>query len=449
MPNQFAKELDLSEQYSRLAELDSLIEFGVIAKVVGNSIESHGPNVTTGSICWAESAGIKIPLEVVGFNEGKVITMPLGKLEGVKQGHRVYASGRVATIGVGEELLGRVLDGLGRPIDERPLPTGLGQQALYAEPSNPLSRDPIRDPIQAGIRSIDGLLTCGMGQRVGIFGGSGVGKSTLLGMIARYTSADLNVIAMVGERGREVREFIENDLGEEGLKRSVVFVSTSDQPALVRIRAAFAATAAAEYFQKQGHNVLLMMDSVTRFAMAQREVGLAAGEPPSTKAYTPSVFSLLPRLLERAGKFDKGSITAFYTVLVEGDDMNDPIADSVRAILDGHIVLDRELATRGHYPCIDILSSNSRLMTHLVAPQHQKSATEVRDLLATHKKAEDLIQIGAYKRGSNPRVDTAIDRLDSIHGFMKQPAEERADIDATRSSLVELAALEGQGPSGQ
>ncbi len=442
MPNQFAKDLNLAERYSRLAELNSLIEFGLIDKVVGNSIESHGPNVTTGSICWAESAGTKVPLEVVGFNEGKVITMPLGKLENVKQGDRVYASGRVATIGVGDELLGRVLDGLGRPIDERPLPTGLGQQALYAEPSNPLSRDPIRDPIQTGIRSIDGLLTCGMGQRVGIFGGSGVGKSTLLGMIARYTSADLNVIAMIGERGREVREFIENDLGEEGLKRSVVFVSTSDQPALVRIRAAFAATAAAEYFQRRGHNVLLMMDSVTRFAMAQREVGLAAGEPPSTKGYTPSVFSLLPRLLERAGKFDEGSITAFYTILVEGDDMNDPIADSVRAILDGHIVLDRELASRGHYPCIDLLASNSRLMMQMVDAQHQKSATEIRDLLGTHKKAEDLIQIGAYKKGSNPRVDTAIDRLDSINSFLKQPAEERADMDGTRSSLVELAALD-------
>ena len=442
MPNQFAKDLNLAERYSRLAELNSLIEFGLIDKVVGNSIESHGPNVTTGSICWAESAGTKVPLEVVGFNEGKVITMPLGKLENVKQGDRVYASGRVATIGVGDELLGRVLDGLGRPIDERPLPTGLGQQALYAEPSNPLSRDPIRDPIQTGIRSIDGLLTCGMGQRVGIFGGSGVGKSTLLGMIARYTSADLNVIAMIGERGREVREFIENDLGEEGLKRSVVFVSTSDQPALVRIRAAFAATAAAEYFQRRGHNVLLMMDSVTRFAMAQREVGLAAGEPPSTKGYTPSVFSLLPRLLERAGKFDEGSITAFYTILVEGDDMNDPIADSVRAILDGHIVLDRELASRGHYPCIDLLASNSRLMMQMVDAQHQKSATEIRDLLGTHKKAEALIQIGAYKKGSNPRVDTAIDRLDSINSFLKQPAEERADMDGTRSSLVELAALD-------
>ncbi len=446
MPNQFAKDLNLAERYSRLAELDSLIEFGVIDKVVGNSIESHGPNATTGSICWAESGGIKIPLEVVGFNEGKVITMPLGKLESVKQGDRVYASGRVATVGVGEELLGRVLDGLGRPIDERPLPTSLGEQALYAEPSNPLTRDPIRDPIQTGIRSIDGLLTCGMGQRVGIFGGSGVGKSTLLGMIARYTSADLNVIAMVGERGREVREFIENDLGEDGLKRSVVFVSTSDQPALVRIRAAFAATAAAEYFQRQGHNVLLMMDSVTRFAMAQREVGLAAGEPPSTKGYTPSVFSLLPRLLERAGKFDEGSITAFYTVLVEGDDMNDPIADSVRAILDGHIVLDREMASRGHYPCIDLLSSNSRLMMQMVDAQHQASATEIRDLLGTHKKAEDLIQIGAYKRGSNPRVDTAIDRLDSINGFLKQPAEERADLESTRSSLLELAAVGPEGP---
>ena len=275
--------------------------------------------------------------------------MPLGKPEGIKQGDSVYASGQVATIGVGEQLMGRVLDGLGRPIDGRPVSDTLEYQSLYAEPSNPLTRDPIRDPIQTGVRSIDGLLTCGLGQRVGIFGGSGVGKSTLLGMIARYTSADLNVIAMVGERGREVREFLENDLGDDGLKRPVVFVATSDQPALVRIRAAFAATAAAEYFQKRGKNVLLMMDSVTRFAMAQREVGLAAGEPPTTKAYTPSVFSLLPRLLERAGKFDNGSITAFYTVLVEADDMNDPIADSVRSILDGHIVLDRDLSTQGHF----------------------------------------------------------------------------------------------------
>ena len=441
MSSAFPTELDLTPQHDRLSTLDSLIEFGVIEKVVGSSVESHGPNVTTGSLCWVDNRERRIPLEVVGFNEGKVISMPLAKLEGVKQGDRVYASGSVATVGVGEELLGRVLDGLGRPIDGLPLPASLASQALYAEPSNPLSRDPIRESIQTGIRSIDGLLTCGLGQRVGIFGGSGIGKSTLLSMIARYTNADLNVIAMVGERGREVREFIENDLGDEGLKRSAVFVATSDQPALVRIRAAFAATAAAEYFQKRGKNVLLMMDSVTRFAMAQREVGLSAGEPPSTKGYTPSVFSLLPRLLERAGKFDKGSITAFYTVLVEGDDMMDPIADSVRAILDGHIVLDRDLASRGHFPCIDVLASNSRLMLQVVDPEQQKSATEIRDLLGTYKKAEDLIQIGAYKKGSNARIDTAVDRLDAINTFLKQHSEERSELDVTREQLIELAAL--------
>ena len=437
----FPSELNLESRHDRLGSVDSLIEFGVIEKVVGNSIESHGPNVTTGSVCWTQAGDLRVPLEVVGFNDGHVITMPLGKPEGIKQGDVVYASGQVATIGVGEELMGRVLDGLGRPIDGRPLSDTLERQSLYAEPSNPLTRDPIRDSIQTGVRSIDGMLTCGLGQRVGIFGGSGVGKSTLLSMIARYTSADLNVIAMVGERGREVREFIENDLGEEGLKRSIVFVATSDQPALVRIRAAFAATAAAEYFQKQGKNVLLMMDSVTRFAMAQREVGLAAGEPPSTKGYTPSVFSLLPRLLERAGKFDTGSITAFYTVLVEGDDMNDPIADSVRAILDGHIVLDRDLASRGHFPSIDVLASNSRLMMQMIDADHQKSATEIRDLMGTYKKAEDLIQIGAYKNGSNSRIDTAVDRVESINRFLKQGSDEPSGLDETRDQLVKLATL--------
>ncbi len=437
----FPAELNLKFSHDRLGRADSLIEFGVIEKVVGNSIESHGPNVTTGSVCWTEIGDRRIPLEVIGFNEGRVITMPLGKPEGIKQGDSVYASGQVATIGVGEQLMGRVLDGLGRPIDGRPVSDTLEYQSLYAEPSNPLTRDPIRDPIQTGVRSIDGLLTCGLGQRVGIFGGSGVGKSTLLGMIARYTSADLNVIAMVGERGREVREFLENDLGDDGLKRSVVFVATSDQPALVRIRAAFAATAAAEYFQKRGKNVLLMMDSVTRFAMAQREVGLAAGEPPTTKGYTPSVFSLLPRLLERAGKFNIGSITAFYTVLVEADDMNDPIADSVRSILDGPIVLDRDLSTQGHFPSIDVLSSNSRLMTQMIDADHQKSANEIRDLMGTYKKAEDLIQIGAYKKGSNARIDTAVGRIDSINTFLRQGSEEHSEMNATREQLVQLAAL--------
>jgi flagellum-specific ATP synthase len=431
--------MDLSRFYSRLKTADPLIEYGTVEKIVGNTIEAHGPNVTMGSVCWLENQGRRVPVEVVGFTEGKVIAMPLGKIDGVRQGDIIKASGRVASIGMSELLQGRVLDGLGRAIDDKPLPPDLDRQDLYAEPANPLSRDPIREPLQTGVRVIDGLLTCGLGQRIGIFGGSGVGKSTLLSMIARYTSADLNIIALIGERGREVREFIENDLGEEGLKRSIVIVSTSDQPALVRIRAAFAATAAAEYFRDRGYNVMLMMDSVTRFAMAQREVGLAAGEPPSSKGYTPSVFSLLPKLLERTGKFSKGSITAFYTVLVEGDDMNDPIADSVRSILDGHIVLDRELGSRGHYPCIDVLSSVSRLMSHLVSKDVKNAAYEVRDLMATYKKSEDLINIGAYKRGSNPRIDTAIDRADVINAFLKQRAEEPSPLSFTHEQLIRLS----------
>jgi flagellum-specific ATP synthase len=431
--------LDLDRFYTRLESSDPIAEFGVVEKVVANTIESHGPNVTMGCVCWLLSQGRRIPVEVVGFTDGKVISMPLGKIDGVKQGDVLRASSRTASISVSEALQGRVLDGLGRPIDQKPLPIELQRQDLYAEPANPLTRDPIREPLQTGVRAIDGLLTTGLGQRVGIFGGSGIGKSTLLGMIARYTSADINVIALIGERGREVREFIENDLGAEGLKRSVVIVSTSDQPALVRIRAAFAATAAAEFFRDRGYNVMLMMDSVTRFAMAQREVGLAAGEPPSSKGYTPSVFSLLPKLLERSGKFTNGSITAFYTVLVEGDDMNDPIADSVRSILDGHIVLDRELASRGHYPCIDVLSSVSRLMSHLVNPQLKNATYEIRDLMATYKKSEDLINIGAYKRGSNPRVDLSIDRSDLINKFLKQRAEEPSQLSTTQQQLIELA----------
>src|SRR6266852_4286637 len=434
--------LDLSRFHNRLQQVDPIIEFGIVDKVVGNTIESHGPNVTMGCVCWLENQGKRIPVEVVGFTDGKVIAMPLGKIDGVRQGDILQASGRTASIGMSEQLQGRIIDGLGRPIDQAPLPLPLDRQDLYAEPSNPLSRDPIRNSLQTGVRAIDGLLTCGLGQRIGIFGGSGVGKSTLLGMISRYTSADINVIALIGERGREVREFIENHLGAEGLKRSIVIVSTSDQPALVRIRAAFAATAAAEYFRDRGLNVMLMMDSVTRFAMAQREVGLAAGEPPSSKVYTPSVFSLLPKLLERSGKFTKGSITAFYTVLVEGDDMNDPIADSVRSILDGHIVLDRDLASRGHYPCIDVLSSVSRLMPHLVSSDVKNAAYEIRDLMATYKKSEDLINIGAYKRGTNPRIDTAIDRTDPINSFLRQRPEESAPLPITQQQILELAHLQ-------
>jgi flagellum-specific ATP synthase len=431
--------LNLEPYYQRLVNVDPITEFGVVDKIVGNSIESHGPNATVGSVCWLTDGQRRFPVEVVGFSGGRVVTMPLGKVEGIRQGDLIRVSGKTASIPMSEGHKGYILDGLGMPIDGRPLPPVTVHQELYAEPSNPLDRDPIREPMQTGVRSIDGLLTCGVGQRIGIFGGSGVGKSTLLGMLARYASADINIIALIGERGREVREFIENDLGKEGLERSIVFVSTSDQPALVRIRAAFAATAAAEFFRDRGMNVMLMMDSVTRFAMAQREVGLAAGEPPSSKGYTPSVFSMLPRLLERSGKFNKGSITAFYTVLVEGDDMNDPIADSVRSILDGHIVLDRNLAGRGHYPCIDILASNSRLMPQLVDEETRKASYSVRDMIATYRDAEDLINIGAYKRGSNPRIDLAVERIDSINGFLKQRAEEPSDMRATRDGLRALS----------
>jgi flagellum-specific ATP synthase len=436
----FTQELDLGRFKQRLDKAIPAMEYGLVEKVVANTIESHGPNVPVGSLCWLWQGLRRVPLEVVGITNSRVITMPLAKIDGLRQGDIIEASDFAATIGMSEQMCGRILDGLGRPLDGQPLPANLHRQDLYSEPTNPLSRDPIREPLQTGVRAIDGLLTCGLGQRVGIFGGSGVGKSTLLGMIARYTSADINVIALIGERGREVREFIENDLGPEGLKRSVVICSTSDQPALVRIRAAFAATAAAEYFRDRGHNVMLMMDSVTRFAMAQREVGLAAGEPPSSKGYTPSVFTLLPKLMERTGKFQKGSITAFYTVLVEGDDMNDPIADSSRSILDGHIVLDRELASRGHYPCIDILPSASRLMSHLVDEQTKTSAYEVRDLMATHKKSEDLINIGAYKRGSNKRIDAAIERHDPIVAFLKQRPEHPSTLAETHSALKALAA---------
>jgi len=430
--------LDLPRYLQRLEAVEPVVEYGVVERIVGNTIESHGPTVTVGTVCWLWAGDRRFAVEVVGFSGGRVITMPLGKFDGVRQGDLIRISGRVASIGVSDDLKGRVLDGLGDPIDGRPLPRPTAFQELYAEPSNPLDRDPIREPMRTGVRSIDGLLTCGIGQRIGIFGGSGVGKSTLLGMLARYASADINVIALVGERGREVREFMEGDLGESGLRRSVVFVSTSDQPALVRIRAAFAATAAAEFFRDRGLNVLLMMDSVTRFAMAQREVGLAAGEPPSSKGYTPSVFSLLPRLLERSGKFKKGSITAFYTVLVEGDDMNDPIADSVRSILDGHIVLDRRLAGRGHYPCIDILASNSRLMPQLTDEDARGANYAIRDMLATYKDAEDLINIGAYKRGSNPKIDLAVDRIDALNGFLKQKPEEPAEMKDTRQALLSL-----------
>jgi flagellum-specific ATP synthase len=379
-----------------------------------------------------------VPAEVVGFRENKVLLVPLGDLQEISQGNEVVATGSSLSVGVGEGLLGRVLDGLGQPLD------GLGPFAVEAkvpvnrQPPNPMKRPRITEPLSYGVRALDGLLTCGKGQRVGIFAGSGVGKSTLLGMIARNTSADVNVIALIGERGREVRDFIERDLGEEGLARSVVVVATSDQPAICRLKGALVATAIAEYYRDQGLDVMLMMDSVTRFAWAQREIGLAVGEPPTTRGYTPSVFATLPRLLERSGTSERGSITAMYTVLVDGDDMNEPIADAVRSILDGHVVLSRDLVAKNHYPAIDVLGSVSRLMSEIAGPGHRAAAGEMRDLLATYRSAEDLINIGAYAPGSNPRIDRARALIDTLNGFLRQGVEDPAPFEETVRRLVEI-----------
>lgn len=412
---------------------------GRVTQVVGLVIESHGPNARVGDLCQVEAGhGEAILCEVVGFRGDRTLLMPLGELEGVRAGCLVRGTGSCLRVPVGDALLGRALDGLGVPMD------GLGPlntRATYpilATPPNALRRKLISRPLTTGVRAIDGLLTIGEGQRMGIFSGSGVGKSTLLGMIARNCEADVNVIALVGERGREVREFIENDLGTEGLRRSVVVCATSEQPALVRIKAAMTATAIAESFRDQGKSVLLMMDSVTRFAMAQREVGLAIGEPPSTKGYTPSVFALLPRLMERAGTSDRGAITGLYTVLVEGDDTNEPIADASRSILDGHIVLSRALTSRGHYPPIDVLESLSRVMPMVSAPEQIEHARTLRELIAARNDVEDLVSIGAYKSGTNKLADRAIESWDAVCGFLRQDKAEGSDREATLTRLAEL-----------
>jgi flagellum-specific ATP synthase len=379
--------------------------------------------------------------EVVGFKDKSVLLMPLGEIRGVGLGARIVLQRQSAVLGVGPEILGRVLNGLGQPLDSKGNVEVEEQISIYAATSNPLERANIDKPVDLGVRAINGLITVGRGQRVGIMAGSGVGKSVLLGMMARNSDADVNVIALIGERGREVKEFIENDLGEEGLKRSVVVVATSDQSPLVRMRGAFVATAISEYFCRQGKNVLLMMDSITRFAMAQREIGLSTGEPPATKGYTPSVFALLPRLLERAGSFmNRGSITGLYTVLVEGDDMDDPIADSVRSIVDGHIVLSRSLAQRGHFPAIDVLQSTSRVMRNIVAPEHIEVANHIRENMAIHKDAEDLINIGAYKSGANPRIDQSIALHDPIEYFLRQKVQESATIEASVQNMAQILA---------
>ena len=418
----------------------SLTVSGEVVRTVGLLVESRGPRARVGELCdVVGSDGQVLPVEVVGFKDGLLQSVPLGTTSGIRPGDRLVARGGSASVQVGPELLGRVIDGLGRPLDGGPAVDTVEEYPLQPPPLNPLSRDPIVAPMGTGVRAIDAMLTCGKGQRLGLFGGSGVGKSTLLGMMARGTGADIAVIALVGERGREVRAFLEHDLGAEGLARSVVVVSTSDNPPLVRLRAAYAATSIAEYFRDQGKNVLLMMDSVTRFAMAQREVGLAAGEPPTAKGYPPSVFALLPGLLERAGNVrGRGSITAFYTVLVEGDDHNEPVADHVRAILDGHIVLSRDFAARNHYPAIDILQSVSRTMPDVTAVDHRLKAGQVRDWLATVRSSEDLISVGAYVPGSNPRIDEAIGKRDAIEAFLKQPSDALAALDVSVAALKAL-----------
>lgn len=407
--------------------------FGRVEQVVGLVVESSGPVASIGHLCFVSTrdgeGNLKeIPVEVVGFRGSRTLLMPLGDLDGIRAGDLVHGTGEFLNVPVGMNLLGRILDGLGQPLDNKPAPVCDLQYPTMANPPNALDRRMIQKPMETGVRAIDGLMTLCEGQRMGIFAGSGVGKSTLLGMIARNAEADVNVICLVGERGREVREFIENDLGPEGLKKSVIICATGDMPALMRIKAAFTATAIAEGFRDMGKSVLLMMDSVTRFAMAQRELGLAIGEPPSTKGYTPSVFALLPRLMERAGMGPKGAITALYTVLVEGDDQNDPIADAARGILDGHLVLNRRLTSRGHYPPIDILQSLSRTMPFVVSSEQMMKANEFRELMAAYNDVEDLVSIGAYKKGSKPVSDRAIDCQDAINRFLRQGKSEYTSL---------------------
>lgn len=429
----------VSHYAQRLQSFDDCVHLGRIAQIIGLTLESNGPTANIGDLCWVSPRqGQAIPCEVVGFREERVLLMPLGELSGIGPGSLVTGTGKPLQVGVGPGLLGRILNGLGEPIDGGGPPNIEGFYSINGHIPSPLERQRISEPLELGVRAIDGLLSCGKGQRIGIFAGSGVGKSTLLGMMARNTKADINVIALVGERGREVREFLERDLGPEGLRRSVVVVATSDQPALLRIKGAMVASTIAEYFRDQGADVLFMMDSVTRFAIAQREVGLAIGEPPATRGYTPSVFATLPRLLERSGPGRKGTITAFYTVLVEGDDMNEPIADTVRGILDGHIVLSRELAEQNHYPAVDILASVSRLMSEVVTSDHMQLAGRFRSLLAVYKDAEDLINIGAYARGSNPRIDLAIELIDGMRRFLQQGVKEKAAWEETYQYLQQV-----------
>ncbi len=416
--------VNLEKYLNYIDDYEPIKQHGRITQAVGLTTESYGPPGSIGELCYIDTPDARIRAEIVGFRDQATVLMPLGEMREVRPGCQVIASGDVFKVRVGPGLLGRVLNGLGDPIDDLGPILDAEWRAVTSDPLDPLKRKRIREALPLGIKAIDGLLTCGKGQRLGIFAGSGVGKSTLLGMIARNTAADVNVIALIGERGREVKEFIEKDLGEEGLKRSVIVAATSDQPSLVRIKGAFVATAIAEYFRERGQDVLLMMDSITRFAMAQREVGLAAGEPPATRGYPPSVFNLLPKLLERAGSSNSGTVTGLYTILVEGDDFNEPITDAVRSILDGHIMLSRQLASQNHYPAIDILNSVSRLVIDLVPREYLEKAGSFKRILATYQEARDLIEVGAYKAGTSARIDEAIAMIDKCNTFLQQRVDE-------------------------
>lgn len=433
--------MDLSATIQLAADEPLIAVKGRVNQVIGMVIESKGPGIPVGSICEVDvfKGASSVPAEVVGFREGSVLLMPLGEMRGVEPGSAIRLVGGQAKVLVSEALLGRVIDGLGNPMDDKgPLFEGV-DYPLYADPLNPMKRERIKEPVDVGVRAINGMLTLGKGQRIGILAGSGVGKSTLLGMIAKHTAADVSVIALIGERGRELKDFIERDLGPEGLARSVVVVATSDQPPLVRMRGAYLAMSISEFFRDKGRDVILMMDSVTRFAMSSREVGLAIGEPPTSRGYTPSVFAQLPKLLERAGTCEgKGSITGIYTVLVEGDDMNEPIADAVRSIVDGHIVLSRELAGRGHYPSIEIMGSVSRCMTDVVSKEQVTAAHKFLETLATYNRSEDLINIGAYAQGTNPKIDQAIAMIDHLNNFLQQDVDEKVPMLQSAQQLLAL-----------
>lgn len=430
---------DLKPYLRRLEDFSALRWTGRVTKAVGHLVESEGPFCSVGEGCAILTEDGKIYSgEIVGFRGRSVLSMPLERPSGIRYGDKIVTRGTQPSLRVGMGLLGRVIDGSGKPIDDLPPYRAREYWPLHGDPPLPLQRQPIHEILGCGIRAIDGLLTCGRGQRVGIFGGSGVGKSTLIGMMTRSTSADLTVLALIGERGREVREFLEGAIGRDGLQRSVVVVSTSDQSPLLRIRAALAATTVAEYFSAQGKNVLLVVDSLTRFAMAQREIGLAAGEPPTAKGYTPSVFTLLARLIERAGNFGNGSITAFYTVLMEGDDQQDPLVDAVRALLDGHILLDRKLNARGHYPPISVLDSLSRLMNSVCSPEHLEKARRLRELLAAYAASEDLVRIGAYQKGIDATLDHALAALPRLNAFLRQDRSEPAKFSDTLQLLLGL-----------